>query len=193
MNKRATFTGGFCLYLALALLIFPLKWLAAALLAAAFHELCHACAIRACLGKGTLVRVGIMRARMQLPPMHAAQELLCALAGPLGALLLLPLAPVCPRLAVYALVQSVYNLLPVYPLDGGRALFCAARLLLRPEYACWVCAYAQGLCLGALMLLSVYGAVFAGIGLAPLLAVGILAWRAGAEKLPCKPTAKALQ
>ncbi len=193
MNSRVTFTGGFYLYLALALLVFPLKWLASVLAAAAFHELCHAAAIRLCLQRTARVRIGFLGARIPLPPMRASQELLCALAGPLGGLLLLPLAPVFPRLAVCALAQSLYNLLPVYPLDGGRALSCISAMVLPPPYACWVCTWVQGLCLGALLVLCIYGAAVVGTGLAPLALLGILALRAKSEKIPCKPAAEAVQ
>ena len=50
------------------------------------------------------------------------RELLAVLAGPAGSLLLLSLYRVLPRVAVCAAVQGFYNLLPIEPLDGGRAL-----------------------------------------------------------------------
>lgn len=53
----------------------------------------------------------------------AGREVLCALAGPLGGFLLLFLLHSAPRIALCAFVQSVCNLIPVYPLDGGRALY----------------------------------------------------------------------
>ena len=54
------------------------------------------------------------------------QELLAALAGPLvnlvcGALFCMR----SPAFAAYSLMLGIYNLLPVWPLDGGRAVRCA--------------------------------------------------------------------
>lgn len=54
--------------------------------------------------------------------MSPAEAVICALSGPLGGLLLTLTIGYLPRLALCALVQSIFNLLPFYPLDGGRAL-----------------------------------------------------------------------
>ena len=45
-----------------------------------------------------------------------------ALAGPFGGLVLLLTARWLPRLAICGLMQSVFNLLPISPLDGSRAV-----------------------------------------------------------------------
>ena len=66
---------------------------------------------------------------MEATPMSAGRELLCVLAGPVGGLLLASFYRGIPRVAICAAAQSAFNLLPVYPLDGGRAMGCMVELL----------------------------------------------------------------
>lgn len=121
--------GKALLWWAVLLLILPLQWLICGLVAAIFHELCHLAAIYA-LGETVYgIRLTGMGAVMVTPPMEPGKELICALAGPVGGLMLLALSGSVPMLALWALFHSVYNLLPVYPLDGGRALSCLLALL----------------------------------------------------------------
>ena len=163
-----------CLAGALMLLVLPLRWILAAAAAAAFHELCHYMALKA-LGVEILAIYfrggGIV---IETEPMSHRRELICSLAGPAGGLLLLLFARWIPRIAVIALVQSIFNLLPVYPLDGGRALQSVTKMLFSPKTANKICRSARLICTAAIGLLGIYAALVLGFGLLPLIAAAYL-------------------
>lgn len=167
---------------ALMLLILPLNWLLAAAAAAFFHELCHYFALLLCAIPVHSVQISGRGAVMDTAPMGLRQEFFCALAGPLGGLCLLLLIRWIPRIAICAGVQSLFNLLPVYPLDGGRALRCLARHYLPPESAESLLKWTARLCLGGILLLSLLAALRYHLGLLPLLLGIILCIRSKKEK-----------
>ena len=134
-NKRISVSIGSYLMLALMLLLMPLRWLFSAIVAAFFHELCHYIVIRLICGNVGNIKIYSYGARMPLPEMSREKEILCALAGPAGGLLMILWAPIYPRLAICAFVQSVYNLLPIYPLDGGRMISALLSILFIPPKA----------------------------------------------------------
>lgn len=107
---------------ALMLLTLPLDWFLSALLAAAFHELCHLAAVFLLGGKVSAARIGAGGAVIDAELTTPFREFLCALAGPAGSLLLLALCHHVPKVAICAGVQGIFNLLPIFPLDGGRIL-----------------------------------------------------------------------
>lgn len=136
-----------CWFWAFLLLILPLKWLAAAFLAAFFHELCHGAA--ACLLGGRVLglEIGPFGAKMEIFGLGRRKEALCALAGPAGSFLLLLFAPLFPLLAVCGLIQGLYNLLPIYPLDGGRVVRgLAPQISIWAEGTVWVLAFLLAAC-----------------------------------------------
>lgn len=89
---------------ALLVLTLPLGYLAAAILAAAWHEACHALAVVALGGKVLSLRIGPGGARMETSPMEPLSGAICALAGPAGSFLLLLLAPQFPQIAAWGLL-----------------------------------------------------------------------------------------
>lgn len=127
-----------CILWALFLLVFPLKWMIAFFLAALIHEVFHYIAINLLGKRVKKIQIGFGGIKIDIPNMTYGEECLCALAGPVGGFLLLSMCRIYPELAVWGMFQSIYNLLPVYPLDGGRAVRCIA-LILFPRYADIVC------------------------------------------------------
>ena len=114
--------GGFWLVLGLMALLFPLRFLAGLLLAAAIHEGGHLLALRLTGVRVRRIELRSGGARIVTDPMEPGKETLCALAGPAAGALTILAWRVFPELALAGLGQTVFNLLPVYPLDGGRVM-----------------------------------------------------------------------
>ena len=171
MNSDRSFSvsGGFLIISALLLLVVPLPWLIASLVAAAFHELCHWIMLRVLCGKGHPVRIGLSGAYMQAQNLSRGRELLCSLAGPVGGLSLLLVGRWMPRTTFCAVAQSIYNLLPIYPLDGGRALQSLLSIGLTPPMAEKAMVVVSFVCKIGLFILAFYACLVLKFGLLPLL------------------------
>ena len=168
-------TAGFCILWALLLLVLPLNLLLAAMGAALFHELCHGLAIYATGGKITRLTIGAGGMVMETTPMPPEKEALCALAGPAGSFLLASLYFRIPMVAVCGMVQGCFNILPLYPLDGGRAMKCLLEWLF-PVQAEKIRKFVEILTLAFLLVLAIR------VGNGAILAWGMLVMR----KIPCK-------
>ena len=135
----------FCVFAATMLFLVPLPWVIGWLVAVMIHESFHCIALLLC-GKTVYgICVGIDGAKILAEDLNWGQTVFCALAGPVGGLMLILVAGIFPHLAVCGLLQSVYNLIPVFPLDGGRAFQAVMHLLFREEVA-------EKLCTGAKIL-----------------------------------------
>lgn len=167
---------------ALMLLLLPLKWLFAAMLAAAFHEFCHWGMICLCRGKITGMSIGMKGAVMQVEELPPHKELLCAIAGPVGGLSLLLFAKWIPRTAFCALAQSIYNLLPLLPLDGGRVLKCTLLFFLPEVKAVKICSSVEFFFKMFLLLMSIWSALIWKAGILPLILTALLCLRTNYRK-----------
>lgn len=116
------FDGGFWLVLAMAVLLFPLRFLTGVILAAAVHELGHLAALRLAGARLLGMECYAGGARIMTEPMEPGREILCLLAGPAAGALCVLAWRWFPELALAGFVQTVFNLIPVYPLDGGKIM-----------------------------------------------------------------------
>ena len=137
------------LLLAVFALVAPPVCLAAVLLAAICHEAGHYVALRLCGGRLAGVSVSAFGAQMRIRDRYRlsyGREALCVLAGPLvnGTLSWLLGLDGAWREELYIfagaqLILGVFNLLPLWALDGGRLLWIALAWRTDPFLADKVC------------------------------------------------------
>ncbi len=175
---KLRFTAAGCIALALMLLVLPLRWILAWMAAAAIHEGCHALAVKLCGGHVGEVNIDCTGANMHVSGIARGRELICALAGPVGSLVLVFFAKWIPATAVCAVFQSAYNLLPLYPMDGGRALRCFLEMVV-PQFAEKACRAVGYLTMGLICMAALYAAIGLELGLMPLLMALILWMKTG--------------
>lgn len=173
------------------IMLLPIKWAAAIVLAAAVHEAGHMAAIILMGGEVLAVRVGGNGTVIETNPLSARAEFVSALAGPLSGGILLLFSRWIPRTAVCAGFQSVYNLLPIYPLDGGRALRCLLGHCLQDTSAEKITGIMSRVCAAGIVLLAVYGVIYCRAGLFCVIFASVLLWKT--RKMSCKEGAQRVQ
>lgn len=128
-------TAGFYILMAISLCTLPLKWVGSWLLAMMVHEFCHCIAVIGCGSDLRKIKLTVFGAEIVADISSAGREMICSLAGPIGGLLLLMFRKLIPITALCAYVHSVYNLLPLAGLDGGRALYSLLHMCIQEERA----------------------------------------------------------
>ena len=171
------------------LLLLPIKWIFAWVMATIFHELCHLICLWMLKVPVYGMRFTAAGAEIQTGSTTSVQEFLAAAAGPLGGLTLVLLLRHFPRLALCGLFQSLYNLLPLYPLDGGRMLRC----VLPTKYADAVQKGIRVLVLLGLGLTAIWLWKKYSMGPLPLIFVLFVGIKTGKVTFPCKQTLHGLQ
>ena len=149
------------------------------------RELFHLLCIQLMGGAVREIRIGPGGIVMEAELEGNIREILCALAGPAGSLCLLLFLRIWPQLAVCGLAQGIFNLIPVYPLDGGRVLYCLLEMRGRcdPETAM---AWVERIVLAAIFLICTVIWVCWSVGKAPLVITFLLLLKGILRKRPCK-------
>lgn len=153
---------GAYLFGAAMLLLLPVQWVAAMVLAAAVHECFHALAVHLLGGRILSLTIRPAGAVMESTPMDGWRAPVCALAGPLGSFALLLFARRLPRTALCSFLQGCYNLLPLLPLDGGNALSSVLALVF-PERSQAIVSSVQRIVGLLLLSLALWAAIRTGI------------------------------
>ena len=168
---------------ALLILVLPLPWLVAALAAATVHELCHMAVVFLLGGNVGRLHIGAAGTVMDASNLGPGASMLSTLAGPAGSFSLLLLCQSFPKVAICAGVQGLFNLLPLYPLDGGRMLQTGLQMLC-PEKAERVTLWVQRITLAAITAVALWGSLALHLGIAPLVFAQVWICKAISRKKP---------
>lgn len=170
---------------AVLVLLFPADWLLAVVLASVIHELGHLLVIYATGGHADSITIGAFGAKIYTRFPQRWKEFLCAAAGPAASILLVSLCHTFPKLAFCAAIQGMFNLIPVYPMDGGRMLHCLLQWLC-PRKSERVFRIAERTILCGLFVLALALMFRLKNGLLPVLVCAIVLSRLLLTKIPCK-------
>ena len=157
---RFDISPAFALAAALIYLLDEQGIFALAVISAAVHELGHYAALAIFGAKPYLLRLELTGAAMYFDESRLSygRELVAALAGPTAGLLLAFAAAFCGAhtLSGVSLILSVFNLLPIGGLDGGRVLSALLSMLLDHERAQRVCFWVTIICAAAMHAAGMY-------------------------------------
>ena len=180
-----TFSAASCIWGCLLLLLAPLNLVFSFYVAATVHELSHILALRLFHVPIYSISLGISGAVIHTAPICPKQELICAAAGPAGSFLCILLLRTFPLAALFGLIQGIYNLLPVYPMDGGRMLRCICQICC-PSRSDLICKAVMVITLTTVGGLCLYLYIHTSNSLFLLITLYILLQTCPKRKIPCK-------
>lgn len=175
MKGKVSVSLGFCACLCI-LAWLDSRWTLRLLGCGAVHELGHWAILRLCGVPVVGFRLRISGAVIQTQWMDYTTEIRSAAAGPCAGLLLgAVLLRYAPETALLSIGLSAANLLPLYPMDGGRILAAALLKRLPLEKTEKILARVSFWTCGVLMVLACWGTVALQMGIWPVFAaLGLL-------------------
>ena len=174
------------LLISAAVLLLPCSWVCGWFTAVWIHELGHYLAVWSCRKKIYIIHIGLGGVLMASDDLSTWESLICSLAGPAAGFLVIPLHRTFPIVAICAFAQSVYNLLPIYPLDGGRVLKILLESIFEPITANRIQRIIECLLLLLIFFTGLYIAIVLHGGIIPLVLACIFLIRHSKIKIPCK-------
>ena len=183
----------FYIFIAMAFMLIPARLVIGWLIAVTVHELFHFLALILCNVEINNIIISTTGVKMEIGDLHGFREAICALAGPLGGLSLVLLRRWLPCAAILGSIHSCINLLPIFYLDGGRALHCILNLLFgihTSDYVHLIISYAVTI----LLALSVaYYFLQSNFVVGSFWVACILFTNKTMRKFPCKPIKQIVQ
>jgi len=157
-----------------------------AFLAAVFlHEVGHWIVLRRFRVPITGFRLSLSGALLQTEMLGYGQEFWCAAAGPaVGVLAAVICCRWVPKFAVLNILLAGVNLLPLYPLDGGRMLRAVLLCRMEPDGAAAVLRRTATAVCCILMVLSCWLTVERQAGIWPIFVALAILWRVGQPEIP---------
>lgn len=192
-QRRISFSTSFLFLVAIAACLIPIQWVGAWLLSSFAHELGHLLVIIHYKITPWELRFGASGPRIRAAFRYQSEQVFCAAAGPLANLFILLFARWIPRIAVCAMIQAVCNLLPAYPLDGGRIFAGLINMMFKENIGQKIIQFIGNLCVVFIGIVVIYFSIRYTLGYLPL--IGYLLFTASRLriKLSCKPGAKGVQ
>lgn len=175
------------LIVSVALLLLPFLWVSSWILAVFIHELGHYFAVILCRRNIAGVRIGISGVLMESDMLRPIESVFCSLSGPAASAILILLHGYFPRLAICGFLQTIYNLLPLCPLDGGQALKTIVSCAFGERFASKIILVIEWLIIVVLFFLCVYMTIVLKLGFIPVVGLALFLLKYEKIKIPCKP------